>query len=192
MWSVDARSSLTFFEESYRIRAEMGDLSRMALSLSNLASTLFDLGEVSRARESATQALELAREIGDRRHIALALDNLGWNALSDDRFGEARALFKEALFYAQQIGNANSVRYMLYGLAAVAGASGDGRLAARLAAAAEPKVRGTFVFDRWLQAEIEQKLAAARAQTDPREWDEAWAAGAALTIEQATAEVLET
>ena len=117
-----------------------------------------------------------------------ALDNLGWIALAEDRFDEARALFKVALLYAQQIVNAASARSTLYGLAAVAGATGDGRLAPHDAAAAEPTVRGTLVFDRWRQAEIEQKLAAGRVQTDPGGWDEAWAAGAALTLEEAVAE----
>ena len=84
-------------------------------------------------------------------------------------------------------------RVTLYGLAAAAGAAGEGRLAARLAAAAEPEVRGGNLFiDPFLWSLIEQRLAAARAETNPGEWDKAWAAGAALTIEQAAAEVLGT
>ena len=39
---------------------------------------------------------------------------------------------------------------------------------------------------------IEETLAAARAKTHPAQWDEAWAAGAALTIEQAASEALKT
>ena len=42
------------------------------------------------------------------------------------------------------------------------------------------------------QALFERHLAAARAQTAPAEWDEAWASGAALTIEQAAPEALGT
>jgi hypothetical protein len=44
-------------------------------------------------------------------------------------------------------------------------------------------------MDPWMKAIVEQHLAAARAQTDPAEW-EAWAAGSKLSIEQAAAEVL--
>jgi hypothetical protein len=45
-------------------------------------------------------------------------------------------------------------------------------------------------MDPWTKAIVEQHLAAARAQTDPAEWEQAWAAGADLTIEEAAAEVL--
>jgi tetratricopeptide (TPR) repeat protein len=180
------------YEESYRIRAEMGDISRTALSLSNLSWTVFVLGNVSKAREYATRALELAREVGDRRHAHSALDGLGWIALTDGRFDEARALFEEALTYAQEIANASGTRSTLYGLATLAGATGQGRLAARLAAAAEPDGHGgVWLVDPSTWTTIKETLAAAQAQTNPAEWDEAWAAGAALTIEQAAAEVLQ-
>jgi len=171
----------------------MGDVSRMALSLTNLSWALFETGHVSQARDFATEALGLARDVGDRRHTHSALDNLGWIALAAGRMGEARALFKEALTNAQEIANVAATRGTLYGLAAVAAATGDGRLAARLAAAAEPDVgRGAVFIDPSLWTRIKETLAAARAQTDPAEWDEAWAAGAALTIDQAAADVLGT
>ncbi len=189
----DMELARVFYEESYRIRAEMGDVSRMALSLTNLSWALFETGHVSQARDFATEALGLARDVGDRRHTHSALDNLGWIALAAGRMGEARALFNEALTNAQEIANVAATRGTLYGLAAVAAATGDGRLAARLAAAAEPDVgRGAVFIDPSLWTRIKGILAAARAQTDPAEWDEAWAAGAALTIDQAAAEVLGT
>ena len=182
----------TLFEESYRIRAEMGDLSRMALSLNNVAEALFVAEDTSSARDHATQALALAREVGDRRHTSAALDTLGWIALADSCIDEAHALFTEALALARQIANLSAARVTVYGLATVAAASGDWLLAARLAAAAEPDVRGSWApfIDPSVMAVIERHLAAARAQTDPAEWEKAWAAGAALTIEQAAAEVL--
>jgi tetratricopeptide (TPR) repeat protein len=186
----DIERALPLFEASYRIRAEMGDVSRMALSMSNLASASFETGHVKEAHEFATQALALARDVGDRRHMHAALDNLAWIAFADARFDEARALFTEALQYAHEIAKAGSTRESLCGLATVAGKIGEGRLAARLAAAAEPDVYGAVSPDPATQKMIEETLAAARAKTDPAEWDEAWAAGAALTIEQAAAEVL--
>ncbi len=180
------------FEESYRVRAEMGDLSRMALSLSNLGANLLEGGDLSQARDCETQALTLAREVGDRRHIHAALDTLGWIALAEDRVGEARRLFKEALAIAQEIASPLA-RDTVLGLAVVAAANGDGRLAARLAAAVEHDARegGTYA-DAATRAEIERHLAAVRGQTDDAEWERAWAAGAAMTIEQAAAEALES
>ena len=134
------------FEESYRVRAEMGDLARMALSLSNLAETAFGAGDLTRARDYATQALTLARKIGVRREASGALDELGWIALAEGRIGEARELFNEALALELEIGGLSPARLTLHGQAAVAAASGDARLAARLAAAAGSGVHGdTFL-----------------------------------------------
>lgn len=67
---------------------------------------------------------------------------------------------------------------------------GDARLAARLAAAARTGVHGDTFVGPGGQALFDRHLAAARAQTASAEWDEAWAAGAALTIEQAAADAL--
>jgi hypothetical protein len=39
---------------------------------------------------------------------------------------------------------------------------------------------------------LDHHLAAAQAETDPAEWQEAWSHGATLSLEQITAEILET
>ena len=186
----DMERARELFEASYRVRAEMGDLSRMALSLNNIGATLCATGDTSQAREHVAQAFELAREIGDRRHVHAALDTLAWIALAEGGAGEARELFTEALRQALEIANRPAAGVSLYGLAAAAAAAGDGRLAARLAAIAEPDSQASISVDPWTRAVFERHLAEARAQTDPAEWEQAWAAGAALTIEQAAAEIL--
>ena len=179
-------------EESYRVYAELGDVTRMALALSNLAWVLLVTGDVSQASDLEAQALGLARDAGDRRNTHQALDNLGWIALADGRFDEALGLFKEALAYAHEIANAAAARSTLYGLAAVAAATGETRQAARLAAAAEPEVPGSAsLLHPWSRALVERHLDSGRAETVSAEWDKAWAAGAALTVEQAAVEVLQ-
>jgi predicted ATPase/class 3 adenylate cyclase/Tfp pilus assembly protein PilF len=188
----DTERARELYEESYRIRAEMGDLSRMSLSLVNLSDNAFAAGDVSRARDYATQALALAREVGDRRHMSAATDELAWLALAEGDIGEARELFNEALTLSLRIANLSNARITLHGLAAVAAASGDGPSAARLAAAAKPDVHGHQHLGPAATATFARHLATAEAQTDPDTWDEAWATGAALTIEQAAAEILQT
>jgi tetratricopeptide (TPR) repeat protein len=195
VWSSergDMGRARELFEESYRVRAEIGDLARMALSLGNLSGAAYEAADLARARDYATQALALAREVGVRREASGAVDQLGWIALTEGRFAEAGELFEEALALELEIASLPAAGFTLYGLAAVAAASGDGHLAARLAAAAEPNVHGGTFLGPGAVAVFERHIAAARAQTDPAEWDEAWAAGGALTIEQAAAEVLGT
>ena len=187
----DVERARGLFEESYRVRAEMGDLSRMALSLNNIASALFEAGDTSRARDLATEALALAREVGDRRHVHATLDTLAWAAFAEGGAGEARELFTEALKQALAIANPSALQASLFGLATVAAAAGDGRLAARLTAAAQAYARGlhSMLYSSTM-AVVERHLADARARTDPAEWEAAWAAGTALTIEQAATEGL--
>jgi predicted ATPase len=187
----DTEHARELYEESYRIRGEMGDLARMAMSLANISDAAFSAADLTRARDYATEALALAREVGDRREASVAIDQLGWLALAESRISEARELFNQALALELEIAHPSQARITLNGLAAVAAASGDPHLAARLAAATRPDVHGTNYLGPGAEALFERHIAAARAQTDPAEWDEAWAAGAALTIEQTAAEVLE-
>jgi predicted ATPase len=190
----DRERARSLYEESYRVRAWMGDLSRMALSLNNLAWTLFQDGEASRAHDLGIEALALAREVGDRRHTATALNTLGWMALAENHLNEARELLEESLAVALEIAFRSLLYDGLFGLAAVAGADGEWRRAARLEAAAESQQGDAAVstnLGSWQRDLIDQHRAAAQAQTDPDEWEAARAAGATLTIEQAAAEILE-
>jgi tetratricopeptide (TPR) repeat protein len=168
----------------------MGDLAWMSLSLTNLAEMAMELGDTARARETATRGLELAREVGDRREAGLALIALAWVALDEYRFDEARELFIDALALAHEISNLPDVRGALQGLAAVAAATCDGPLAARLGAIVEPAVAGHAFITPAQSALVERHLAAVRAETDTAEWEEAWRGGATLSLEQATTEIL--
>jgi len=179
------------FEETYRVRAEMGDLARMALSLVCLAETAIELGDKARARELATRSLELAREVGDHRITCTAGQLLAWIALDEGRMEDARNLFAEALALAHEIASPWNTRNAIEGFAAVAAATRDGPLAARLAAAAGravPVYFHAFVTPA-LGALLERHLAAVRATTDPVEWAEAWRRGATLSLEQTIAEI---
>ena len=188
----DGDRARSLHEEGYRVRAGMGDLSRMALSLNNLAWLLYADGDASRARDLAIQTLALAREVRDRRHIATALNTLGWMALAEDHLNEARELLEESLTVALQIAFRSLLYDALFGLAAVAGAGGDWRLAARLQAAVESEIQVEAALNSRQRGLLDQNRAVAQAQTDPGEWEAARAAGAALMIEQAAGEVLKT
>jgi predicted ATPase len=164
----DIERARSLFEEGYRVRAEMGDLSAMALSLTNLAEAALQGDDVNGARDFASRALALAREVGDRRRLAMAAEMRGWIALREGRIDEAQDLFTEALALAREIANLPATRLTLHGLAALAAASGNGRLAARLAAAAEPDVLGGYYIGQWERAAFERHLAAAGADRSSR------------------------
>ena len=119
-----------------------------------------------------------------------ALDHLGWIALAEGRFAEARELFKEALALTLEIGPVPGTPHP----ARTSRCRGRGDAASRRGSRRlpGPAFTGTRSWGRGGKALFERHLAAARAQTDPAEWDAAWGAGGALTIEQAAAEVLGT
>jgi hypothetical protein len=125
--------------------------------------------------------------------MAHALNTLGWMALAEEHLGEARVLLEEGLTVALEIAVRVGLYYARCGLAALAGAGGDWRLAAQLEAAVESEIQIDAIgLAPWEKALLDQNRAAAQAQTDPAEWQAEWAAGATLTIEEAATEALKT
>jgi hypothetical protein len=111
-------------------------------------------------------------------------------ALGEGQIDTAAELFAEALAYADETGTLSTARTVVDGLAAVAAAMGDGPRAARLAAAAEHTPRGHAAITATEEALVARHLGAARARTDPAEWEDAWRHGTALSLQEATAEIL--
>ena len=179
------------FEESFRVRAEIGDLARMALSLSNLAETAFGAGDLTRARDYAQPRRWHLRatSVSGARPAALSTTSAGsrsQRAASPRRAScsrrRSRSRWRSAACPAPHPARTSRCR------------RGKGRRAPSRRGSRRlpgPAFTGTRSWGRG-QALFERHLAAARAQTDPAEWDAAWGAGGALTIEQAAAEVLGT
>jgi tetratricopeptide (TPR) repeat protein len=61
-----------------KVAAErLGDTQVQAMTLSNLGSAAFALGQIDRAIERYTEQLDLAQSIGDQPNVAYASWNLG-------------------------------------------------------------------------------------------------------------------
>jgi len=103
----------------------------------------------------------------------------------------ARALFEEALSVFQSVHEQTNLSECLAGLAAVAVAEGQPERGARIFSAAGVLLQATgAVLDPVDVAEHERCMASLRAQLDPAAFDAAWAAGHAMTLEQAIAYAL--
>jgi hypothetical protein len=180
--------------EAYRIRSQMGDQARMALSLGNLAEGAMDLGEHHAAREYATLGLDIARRLGHRRETVFALTTLAWIELHERRPGEARELFIEALALAHEIARPSSMPSIIGGLAAIAAATNDHALAARLAAATERAIATRFPYAELPPAQaaiLQAGVKAARVRMSAETWRAEWRAGTASRIEAVAAALLE-
>jgi predicted ATPase/class 3 adenylate cyclase len=187
----DQARSMARFEESLALCREADDRYGAALALGGLGNVAVYKGDLVWAAAAFTEALALARQVGDRRNIALCLLNLGWVARKRGVLAQAAAQYREALVMFQELGDPRRYAEALEELAATAGAAGQGERAARglgAAAALRETIGVPLPPDEW--ADMEEAVAPARAAVGEDAWAAAFAAGKALTLEQAIAEAL--
>jgi predicted ATPase len=158
--------------------------TRLLLVLYNTAAyNAIKAGSPARALPLLAQAVPLARELGDPVGLANACGNVGLAALFTDDPEPARLAFDEQLRLCREHVITHLPAEGLGGLAGIASRAGDLQRAARLLGAASGLGQ---VGDADVNAQLERRFfAPARAAYGERRWDEAQAAGAQLTFEQA-------
>jgi predicted ATPase/DNA-binding SARP family transcriptional activator len=148
-------------------------------------------GDFGAARVFDEQGLAIFQELGDKRGSADSLNHLGWVAYEQGDFGTARALLEECLAINRELVCKQGIVKDLEGLAAVAVAQAHSERAARLFGAAEGlrELSGAplAAADR---AEHDRSVAAVRTALGEAAFTAAWAAGRALSLEQAVAQAL--
>jgi non-specific serine/threonine protein kinase len=179
------------FADSLALVREAGDQRGIAAALNNLGDIAYYQSDLERAAAAYTEALALFREVGDRQAIAIALRNLGAVARRRGEVAQAAALLREGLALVWDLDDLRGCAGGMEELASTAGAVGQGERAARLLGAAEA-LRETLgaPLPHQEQADVEQAVAAARAALGEEAWTAAFAAGRALSPEQAIAEAL--
>lgn len=165
------------------------------------AQTLNNLGEVARLTGADEQAaglyassLRIYRDLDNRLELARVTHNLGYLALHANDTAQARDQFSVALRSFRSLGQPRGQAEALAGLAAVvaeARTPSSARLAARwwAAATATHAAEGTPVWPA-NQAEIARYQAIARATLGSSAFEAAYAAGAAIALDDAVAEAL--
>jgi tetratricopeptide (TPR) repeat protein len=178
-------------EEALALFRELGDKRAIAISLINLGNVAKHQGEFGRARALHEEALALFRELGDTWGIAISLINLGHVAREQGDYARATALYAECLTLCRDIGGKSIAAFCLEGLAAALCAQEQPQRAARLfGAAAATRHQIGVPLTPIERPRHERLVAAVRAHLDPDTFAAAWAAGAALSLEQAIAEAL--
>ena len=191
--SGDPEGAAARYIESLELAREMGDQRGMATVLTNLGYVASLRGDPEEAEAFFTEGLALARQVGDRDQIALGLNNLGVSARKRGDVVQAEGLIHEALALYAELGNPGRCAMALESLAETAWVAGQGERAVRMLGAATA-LREAIGAPRspQNQAEVEQLVAAGRAVLGDAAWEAAFAAGNALSFEQAIAEVLST
>jgi hypothetical protein len=116
--------------------------------------------------------------------------NQAWVSLHAGDYPKAKASLEESLRLSNEYGNRNAVMICLWGFAGLLGMTGHPERAARLFGAVESLLAAAGPgrrLDASDQKEFEHYFAAVRAQLDEAAFEQARAAGRALTLEQAIA-----
>jgi tetratricopeptide (TPR) repeat protein len=181
----------SLLEESLALRREVGDIAGIGFGLKTLGEVAQQQGNFESALAHYEQSLAMFRESGNKSGIMYALHNLGVVAQHQSDDEHAMTLFADALALAWDLGDKGSIALCLVGFAEVARIQKRPEGAARLFAAAETLLN---VFAEHLssavRADYDRNLTTVRAQLDDATFAAAWAAGQALTMEQAVAEAL--
>jgi predicted ATPase/class 3 adenylate cyclase len=180
-------------EEALTLWRTSGDPAIIAGILTHLGHTLLLQGDIERATAVSEEAASMLRERTNRNYyLAEVLENLGWAALLQGSSEQAKALFAQSLGLRRALGDKLTAPNTLEALASVAAAQGEAERTARLYGVVEKlnEVMGT-PQDAAEDALTGPYLVAARSQLDEAAWQEGWAEGRAMTLEEAIFYALE-
>lgn len=181
----------TLHEECLAIYRALGDQGGVGFSLNWLGICACHQGEYAMAHSLHREGLAIFRELGDTRNIAMSLDCLGTATLGEGDSAAARAFHEESLRVFAALGDKKSVAECLPRLAAVAVEQRQPHRAAQLLGAVEAILERIHArLDPAEQAGFDDTSTAARACLDETKFASAWAAGRALTLDNAIAYAL--
>ncbi|MBV9357545.1 MAG: tetratricopeptide repeat protein, partial [Chloroflexi bacterium] len=187
----DATSAGRLAEESLAVARELGDdwLVAWALHLLGLAAHI--AGRYADARTYYKEAVSIRRRLGYREGIGICLSLLAMLAYRQRELASAGALAHESLVMLRDLGARWTVHNSLVILAVVAGALGRPEQMVRLAAATDAYSQVVDVTPVPLaETMLRDALATAQSELGQATYAQVWAAGRALSLDQAVAEAL--
>jgi len=198
----DYAAAQSLQEESVRLFREVDDRPGMALLLGFLGSLIYLQGQYAQAQPVLEERLQIWREQDNQHGIAWGLNALGYVALRQNDWQQATARFATSLALWRDLGETDGMVMCLAGLAEVAAVAAHLARAARLLAATLvllEALNARLEDTTWdviagypltSQADVERQVAAVRTALGEAAFDAAWAAGRAMSLEQAVADAL--
>lgn len=174
--------------ESLALWDAIGMKQGTATTLSSLGQLALIQGDNAAAARFFEESLVTLRELGDLRSASLSLTGLGRALHRQGDNTPALDAYDEALALRHELGDKLGIAECLEGLGEIALAQGAPARTIRLygAAGAIRAAIGSPVLPVDRQA-YDETLTVARAQLDPQQAEELWAAGQALPIDGAVA-----
>jgi predicted ATPase/class 3 adenylate cyclase len=176
-------------EKSVEIAREHGDQWGLTFALGQLGAIAYHNADLTAARRFREEAAAVARAIGDRHTLGMALAGLALVARLQEHYDESEQLFHETLLVSSELMDQWVMPRALGGLAGAAVLAANYERAAWLfgATAAMREVSGMDEAARAFRGAYERDEAEARASLGEEAFAVAWAAGRAMSLEQAVA-----
>jgi predicted ATPase len=192
-YELDYAAAQALLEEGLATFKASGHKWGMALALLNLGNVARSQAQLGPAKAFYQESLALDRELGDQPSASYALFGLGDVAYALGAYATARGLYRQSLQLRREAGEKQALPRSLEGLAQLERLAGRANRAARLFGAAEAvrESQGWSIMPPY-QAEYQHEIKALRAALGAAEFAAAWAAGRALTLEQAAALALQS
>ncbi len=188
----DHAAAEPFYQESLALYQALGDRSGVARILTELGYIAFRQGDCVRARSLLEESLALFREPDDLYLASRARLMLGHVACFEGDYVQARSVYTRGMSDLKEPGNPWGIFYFLEAFGRLALAEGQPVRATRLLGAVERlgESIGTALAPAE-HVEHERCLALARAALGESAFAAAWAAGQAMTWDEAVAYALE-
>ncbi len=191
----DMMEAKTLYQQSLAIFRREGDKLGEGATLGALGVVAAAQGDAVAAQSLLAESLPLMRAAGDRRDLTQILLMAGTVRLKQGDLQQAQNLFTESLRLWDTIEdqeNTAGIRRSLSGLAEVAAAQGRAERAGRLLGAAKALApRPVNFFSETSRIDLDQDIAQARAHLNQAAFEAGWAAGQAMTQEQAISYALQ-
>jgi ATP/maltotriose-dependent transcriptional regulator MalT len=183
----DVQRARPLYEEAITGARRIGAPRGLALIACNLAEIALDYGELDQAEALIAEGLQNARLINYRAIIASSLVTRALLLLNHSEVDAAAEQLSDAIEPTVAASDLETAPVLLSAAADVAAARGDTLRAGTLWAAADAALTRLTRRETPTAAMLRARwLPAARAQApDARRWDEAWTAGAKLSVQQA-------
>jgi predicted ATPase/DNA-binding CsgD family transcriptional regulator len=182
----DYATAQPFLRESLSIKRGLGDAAGIANSLHNLGDAALHRGAYDEAAAALREGLAFSRQVGVGHVSAQSLHSLGMVVLRCGDHSGADGHLRESLSLFQQLGDRSGIALCLEGLAEAAVTRGACERAVLLLSAASAwRQANDFPVPPYDRSDYDRVLGAAHSGLKSAAFGDAWATGAAMTLEQA-------
>jgi len=105
----DFPKALEYFNESLKLREEIGDKSGISASLLSIGNTYYYQGDIQKAIDYYKKSLKLSEETGDKNNISRSLNNIGIMYADMDDIPKALEYYNKNLKVQEELGDKSSI-----------------------------------------------------------------------------------